>query len=145
MATISAAGIGSGLDINSIVAQLVAIEREPISRLKTAATKIESQISAFGRLKGALAKLRDTSAAFTTPAPWTGRLAVSADPNTFDARITGAGVIAGWSQGVPGMRIGGLRRLVIPPELAYGNSTPDPSRIPPGATLLFEVELVSVP
>lgn len=57
----------------------------------------------------------------------------------------GAGVIAGWSQGVPGMRVGGLRRLVIPPELAYGNNTPDPSRIPPGATLLFEVELVSVP
>ncbi|MDH4290130.1 MAG: flagellar filament capping protein FliD [Aquincola sp.] len=94
MATISAAGIGSGLDINSIVTQLVAIEREPISRLKTAATKIESQISAFGRLKSALAKLRDASAAFTTPAPWTNRLAASADPTTFDARITGTGVIA---------------------------------------------------
>ncbi|MGE0461222.1 MAG: FKBP-type peptidyl-prolyl cis-trans isomerase [Vicinamibacterales bacterium] len=57
----------------------------------------------------------------------------------------GANVIAGWSQGIPGMRVGGLRRLVIPPELAYGSSTPDPSRIPPNATLLFEVELVSVP
>ncbi|MCC7033185.1 MAG: FKBP-type peptidyl-prolyl cis-trans isomerase [Acidobacteria bacterium] len=57
----------------------------------------------------------------------------------------GANVIAGWSQGIPGMRVGGLRRLVIPPELAYGSSTPDSSRIPPNATLLFEVELVSVP
>jgi flagellar hook-associated protein 2 len=95
MATISAAGIGSGLDINSIVNQLVAVEREPISRLKTAATKIESQISAFGRLKSALAKLRDLSAAFATPAPWTNRLATSADPTTFDATITGTGVIAG--------------------------------------------------
>lgn len=55
------------------------------------------------------------------------------------------GVIAGWQRGIPGMRVGGVRRLVIPPELAYGNSTPDPSRIPPNATLLFEVELVSVP
>jgi FKBP-type peptidyl-prolyl cis-trans isomerase len=43
------------------------------------------------------------------------------------------------------MRIGGVRRLVIPPELAYGSSTPDPTRIPPNATLLFEVELVSIP
>jgi len=55
------------------------------------------------------------------------------------------GVIAGWQRGIPGMRVGGVRRLVIPPELAYGNSTPDPTRIPPNATLLFEVELVSVP
>ena len=57
----------------------------------------------------------------------------------------GAGVIAGWSQGIPGMRVGGTRRLVIPPELAYGTSTPDISRIPRNATLLFEVTLLSVP
>jgi flagellar hook-associated protein 2 len=95
MATISSAGIGSGLDVNSIVNQLVAIEREPISRLQTTATKIESQISAYGRLKSALAKLRDLSAAFTTSTPWTNRLATSADPTTFDARITGTGAISG--------------------------------------------------
>ncbi len=53
-------------------------------------------------------------------------------------------VIAGWQQGIPGMRIGGVRRLVTPPELAYGSSTPDPSRIPPNATLLFEVELLGI-
>ena len=55
------------------------------------------------------------------------------------------GVIAGWRQGIPGMRVGGVRRLVIPPELAYGSSTPDASIIPPNATLLFEVELLSIP
>lgn len=54
-------------------------------------------------------------------------------------------LIAGWRQGIPGMRVGGLRRLVIPPELAYGSSTPDPTRLPPNATLLFEVELLSIP
>jgi len=69
----------------------------------------------------------------------------------FDASTTpvrfqlGAGVIAGWSQGIPGMRVGGTRRLVIPPELAYGTSSPDISRIPRNATLLFEVTLLSVP
>lgn len=56
-----------------------------------------------------------------------------------------SGLIACWRQGVPGMRAGGVRRLVCPPELAYGSSTPDPSSIPPNATLLFEVELISVP
>lgn len=54
-------------------------------------------------------------------------------------------VIAGWRQGIPGMRVGGVRRLVIPPELAYGPGSPRPGVIPPNATLLFEVEIVSIP
>ena len=61
------------------------------------------------------------------------------------AQFSLGGVIAGWQRGIPGMRAGGVRRLVIPPELAYGSSTPDATRIPPNATLLFEVELVSIP
>jgi FKBP-type peptidyl-prolyl cis-trans isomerase FkpA len=69
--------------------------------------------------------------------------------NVFDGgRLTNYplnNLITGWRQGIPGMRVGGVRRLVIPPELAYGSSTPDPRVIPPNATLLFEVELLSIP
>ncbi len=52
-------------------------------------------------------------------------------------------VIAGWTKGVPGMKVGGWRRLIIPADLAYGEASPAPN-IPPHSDLVFDIELVSM-
>lgn len=62
------------------------------------------------------------------------------DPVTFPLSV----VIAGWSKGIPGMKVGGTRRLVIPAELAYGDSSPA-SNIPPNSDLVFDIQLLSIP
>lgn len=53
-------------------------------------------------------------------------------------------VIAGWSQGVPGMKVGGTRRLLIPAALAYGSNPPAGSGIPANADLVFDITLHSI-
>jgi FKBP-type peptidyl-prolyl cis-trans isomerase len=62
----------------------------------------------------------------------------------FSFPLGGGRVIRGWEQGIPGMKVGGTRRLVIPPDLAYGPRGAGKGVIPPNATLMFEVELLAV-
>lgn len=67
----------------------------------------------------------------------------SFDSNPNFPFLIGGNVIAGWNQGVPGMKVGGQRRLIIPPSLAYGPS--GNSAIPPNASLVFDITLKSIP
>lgn len=52
-------------------------------------------------------------------------------------------VIKGWTEGVPGMKVGGMRRLIIPSDMAYGSARAA-SNIPPNSDLVFDIELVAI-
>ncbi|MSO83618.1 MAG: FKBP-type peptidyl-prolyl cis-trans isomerase [Acidobacteria bacterium] len=72
------------------------------------------------------------------------RFDTSVGGQPFAFTLGAGGVIRGWDQGVAGMKVGGQRRLVIPPELAYGSQGAGGGTIPPNATLVFDIELLDV-
>ena len=91
MAGIQAAGVGSGLDIASLVSQLVAAERQPLdARLDRRASAVNVELSALGSLRGALASLRDALAPLRTTTAFAVRSATSASESVFTASATGA-------------------------------------------------------
>lgn len=79
MASLSTPGIGSGLDVNSIVTQLVSIERKPIELLQAQATTIQSKLSSFGLLQSYTANLRDIADKIQKPDFWTANAGTTTD------------------------------------------------------------------
>jgi flagellar hook-associated protein 2 len=88
MATISSPGLGSGLDVNSIVTQLVALERQPIQKLQTQAASIQSKLSSFGLLQSYASNLRDIATKLAKPDFWTQTSASSSDIGTIGVSST---------------------------------------------------------
>ena len=68
----------------------------------------------------------------------------SRERGPFNFQLGAGQVIPGWDQGFDGMKIGGRRRLIIPPSLGYGVDGAGGGVIPPNATLIFEMELLDV-
>jgi len=91
----------------------------------------------------------EVPAGATITAHYTGALCADGtifqSSHDFDQAITFSlsQVIAGWRDGVPGMKVGGIRRLIIPAAMAYGSRSPS-SNIPANSDLVFDIELVAI-
>ncbi|HCX34098.1 MAG TPA: flagellar hook protein [Rhodocyclaceae bacterium] len=91
---ITAPGIGSGLDVNSIISQLMAIERKPIDALDKRRTQLEGQISAYGKIRSALDALGSAAKALATPAKFSVFAAAVSD-TTIASASAGSTAVAG--------------------------------------------------
>jgi flagellar hook-associated protein 2 len=79
MATISSPGIGSGLDINGMITQLVAVERQPLTKLQKEASTLQTKLSTYGKLQSGLSALRDAASALTRSDTWGQTVGTSSD------------------------------------------------------------------
>jgi len=80
---ISAAGVGSGLDVASIINQLMAVERQPLARLQDQQKSYQSKLSAFGQVQSAMSKLQDAATALTKSATFSATKASAGDTKAF--------------------------------------------------------------
>jgi flagellar hook-associated protein 2 len=87
--TISSAGVGSGLDVESIVAQLVALEKQPITKLQSDKTRLQTQLSNFGKLQSSLSTLRDAARKLFDAPTWNAVTAASSDTTAVGVTVNG--------------------------------------------------------
>jgi flagellar hook-associated protein 2 len=109
MATFTSLGIGSGVDLNTMVTQLVALERAPLKQLETTARKLQTQVSSFGQIQSLFGSLQDASNRLTSNTLWQQGVARSSDDTAVGAS-GGSGVAAG-SYAVTVQRLAGSQTV----------------------------------
>lgn len=87
-ASVSSAGIGSGLDVESIVTKLMNVEKVPLTKLQSTASAIDSKISAYGTIQSQFASLQDIANKLATASAWNSKTATSSDATVVKAAIT---------------------------------------------------------
>lgn len=97
MATISSPGIGSGLDVKSIVAQLVAIEKQPLTKLQVEAATVQTRVSAYGQIKSLVSTLSDTASRLASLTTFNAVKTTSSNSSTVSASAIGGTVANSFS------------------------------------------------
>lgn len=131
MASITSLGIGSGIDVNSMVNQLVALERRPLEQMRTEARRLETQVSSLGKMQSLLATLQDTANALTGNSLWTRSTATSSD----DASVSPVG----GSNAAPGNYAVSVTSLAAPQTVASAQAFGAATDLVGEGTLTFEI------
>jgi flagellar hook-associated protein 2 len=131
MATITSLGIGSGIDINSMVTQLVAVESRPIAQLKSRENQLNAQVSALGKLQSLLSGLRDAAGTLTGTSLWTRSTASSNN----DAAVSPVG----GGNAAPGSYSVSVSRLASPQTLVSGTTFSSPTALVGAGTITIEL------
>lgn len=131
MATITSLGIGSGIDINTIVTQLVAVESRPIAQLQSQVSRLNTQVSAFGKLQSLLAGVQDAANALNASSLWTRSTATSSN----DAAVSPLG----GSNATPGNYAVAVNRLAAPQTVVSGTTFASPTDLVGGGVLTLAV------
>ena len=97
MATITSAGVGSGLDISGLVTQLMALERRPLTILDTKEAGLQAKLSAYGSLKGALSAFQNSVRSLSGVSKFQALSAVSADTTVYTASATSIAVVGNYA------------------------------------------------
>lgn len=100
MSTISSAGIGSGLDVKSIVSQLVAIERRPLTQLQSQGSQLTSRISTWGTVRAQLSNLQDAARALSTSTNWNARTLTTSNANAVTGSASSSALAGSYSVAV---------------------------------------------
>ena len=154
MASISSPGIGSGLDIKSIVSQLVALEKKPLGTLKLQAATVQTKISAFGQMKSLVSTLNDAVGKLTSVTGWNAVTTTSSDSKMVSATALGGTLPTTFSVEVQGLAkaqatasaallpVGGTLGVGTL-RLELGQWSVAPSSFTPGAGVPVEVSIVA--
>ncbi|HEX8962907.1 MAG TPA: flagellar filament capping protein FliD [Rhodocyclaceae bacterium] len=101
--TISAAGIGSGIDVNGIITKLMAVEQQPLNNLKTKEASFQAKLTAFGTLKGAFSSVQTAVDALNSPLLFKNVTATASDPSIMSASANTAATPGVYSMNVLGL------------------------------------------
>jgi flagellar hook-associated protein 2 len=131
MATFTSLGVGSGLDLNTIVTKLVALERQPLSTMQSKATQLQTQVSSFGQISSLMSGVQTAANALTNPLLWSGSTVATSDSSV--ATATAQGSVA------PGNYAVAVQALASSQTLASATAFSDSGALPGSGTLTLQL------
>ncbi len=131
MATFTSLGVGSGLDLNTIVTKLVALERQPIGQMQSKANQLQTQVSSFGQINSLMSGVQTAANALTNPLLWSGSTVASSDPSAVS--VSASNNVSAGNYAVT------VQALASSQQLASASAFSDSGALPGSGTLTLQL------